>query len=200
MVLLALNDGLSMALALSLPLLTLAIRRGGFSVVDIAILRQGLLFLHVIMMYIPAFPMLVTMRNTNVYQERSLVVLVVLSITIAEYDHYQESSVAFGTFNIIFEVFSAYGRVGVSMEIPGTNYSFCGSWPTISKSILAAAILYGWHRESPVAIDKAIMLPSESLAWAEEENAALQREISRAPRMASMANMPNEGSAWVDND
>ena len=40
--------------------------------------------------------------------------------------------------------------------------------------------LRGRHRGLPVAIDKAIMLPSESLAWAEEEDAAMRRDRSRA--------------------
>lgn len=210
-----------------------AVRSGGFYVVTIADLRQGLLVLYVLMMYVSAFPVLVTMRNTNIYEERSLgiyardespdspantsrtnllvdlirhrlgrpgasetsrgyfvhqqirsqishdlwwIALAVLFIAIAESDHYTAQPVAFSTFNIIFEVVSAYGCVGVSVGAPGTNSSFCGSWHTISKLILAAVTLRGRHRGLPVAIDKAIMLPSEALAWAEEEDAALRRE------------------------
>lgn len=74
---------------------------------------------------------------------------------------------------------SAYGCVGVSVGYPGKNYSFCGAWHPISKLILAAVALRGRHRGLPVAIDKAIMLPTESLAWAEEEDAALRRERTR---------------------
>ncbi|GLI81137.1 hypothetical protein PoHVEF18_009509 [Penicillium ochrochloron] len=214
----------------------LAVRAGGFYVVTIADLRQGLLVLYVLMMYVSAFPVLVTIRNTNVYEERSLgiyahdetpetpsnnshsnvlmdlirhhmsrptlsessrgyfvhqqvrsqlshdiwwIALAVLFIAIAESDHYTNDPVAFSTFNIIFEVVSAYGCVGVSVGYPGKNYSFCGAWHTISKLILAAVALRGRHRGLPVAIDKAIMLPRESLAWAEEEDAALRRERTR---------------------
>ncbi|KAJ5901601.1 hypothetical protein N7495_002129 [Penicillium taxi] len=205
----------------------LAVRAGGFYVVTIANLRQGLLVLYV----------LVTIRNTNVYEERSLgiyahdespdepantsrsnvitdliryhlgrpslseksrgyfvhqqlrsqlshdiwwIALAVLFIAIAESDHYTKQPVAFSTFNIIFEVVSAYGCVGVSVGFPGKNYSFCGAWHPVSKLILAAVALRGRHRGLPVAIDKAIMLPTESLAWAEEEDAALRRERTRA--------------------
>ncbi|KAJ5994838.1 hypothetical protein N7481_001815 [Penicillium waksmanii] len=214
----------------------LAVRAGGFYVVTIADLRQGLLVLYVLMMYVSAYPVLLTIRNTNVYEERSLgiyandeseepantsrsnvlmdiirqhmgrptltessrgyfvhqqlrsqlshdlwwIALAVLFIAIAESDHYTEQPVAFSTFNIIFEVVSAYGCVGVSVGYPGKNYSFCGAWHTISKLILAAVALRGRHRGLPVAIDKAIMLPSESLAWAEEEDAAMRRERTRA--------------------
>lgn len=189
------------------------------------------------MMYVSAFPVLVTMRNTNVYEERSLgfyahdefptspantsrsnvfvdlirhhlgrpsasessrgyfvhqqlrsqlshdlwwIALAVLFIAIAESDHFNAQPVAFATFNIIFEVISAYGCVGVSVGYPGKNYSFCGAWHPISKLILAAVALRGRHRGLPVAIDKAIMLHSESLAWAEEEDAVFRRERTRA--------------------
>ncbi|KAJ6031721.1 hypothetical protein N7540_002453 [Penicillium herquei] len=213
-----------------------AVRSGGFYVVTISDLRQGLLVLYVLMMYVSAFPVLVTMRNTNVYEERSLgiyandesespantsrsnvfvdlirhhlgrpsasetsrgyfvhqqlrsqlshdlwwIALAVLFIAIAESDHFNAQPVAFSTFNIIFEVVSAYGCVGVSVGYPGKNYSFCGAWHPISKLILAAVALRGRHRGLPVAIDKAIMLPTESLAWAEEEDAAFRRERTQA--------------------
>ena len=108
------------------------------------------------------------------------IALAVLFIAIAESDHFTQQPVAFSTFNIIFEVVSAYGCVGVSVGYPGKNSSFCGAWHVISKLILAAVALRGRHRGLPVAIDRAIMLPRESLAWAEEEDAALRKEQSKA--------------------
>lgn len=223
----------------------LAVRAGGFYVVTISGLRQGLLVLYVLMMYVSAFPVLVTMRNTNVYEERSLgiyshdeeakekdskppnffvslfrhhilgrqdsntaegsrsyfvhqqlrsqlshdiwwIAMAVLFIAIAESPHFQKDPVVYSTFNIIFEVVSAYGCVGVSVGYPGKNSSFCGSWHTISKLILAAVTLRGRHRGLPVAIDRAVMLPNESLAYAEEEDAALRREQTRAYGMDKM--------------
>ena len=107
------------------------------------------------------------------------IALAVLFIAIAESDHYKDNPVAYSTFNIIFEVVSAYGCVGVSIGFPGKNSSFCSAWHPISKLILAAVTLRGRHRGLPVAIDKAVMLPSESLAYAEEEDAALRREQTR---------------------
>ncbi|KAG6991280.1 potassium transport protein [Physcia stellaris] len=50
----------------------LAVRSGGFYVVPIPELRVGLLILYVIMMYISVYPVVITMRNSNVYEERSL--------------------------------------------------------------------------------------------------------------------------------
>jgi potassium uptake Trk family protein len=232
----------------------LAVRSGGFYVVTIADLHQGLLVLYVLMMYVSAFPVLVTIRNTNVYEERSLgiyandhltedqrhhaslssfvghikgilssssdkptravnnnnqsaayiddndtsrsyfvrqqlrsqlshdiwwICLAVLFIAIAEGPHFNKDPIAYSTFNIMFEVVSAYGCVGISVGLPNENYSFCGGWYTISKLILIAVMLRGRHRGLPVAIDKAVMLPDESLAWAEEEDAAMRLEGAR---------------------
>lgn len=50
----------------------LAVRSGGFYIVNISSLRIGLQFLYVIMMYISAYPVVITMRHSNVYEERSL--------------------------------------------------------------------------------------------------------------------------------
>lgn len=49
-----------------------AVRSGGFFVVTISDLRISLQVLYVVMMYISVYPVVVTMRNSNVYEERSL--------------------------------------------------------------------------------------------------------------------------------
>ena len=49
-----------------------AVRSGGFYVVPIPSVRISLQVLYVIMMYISVYPVVITMRNTNVYEERSL--------------------------------------------------------------------------------------------------------------------------------
>ncbi|KAG2153183.1 cation transport protein-domain-containing protein [Suillus clintonianus] len=67
----------------------------------------------------------------------------------------------FNIFTIIFELVSAYGTVGLSLGIPTENYSFSGALKPLSKLILCIVMLRGRHRGLPVAIDRAIMLPSE---------------------------------------
>jgi hypothetical protein len=91
------------------------------------------------------------------------------------------------TFNIIFEVISAYGCVGISVGVPWNNYSFSGAWHLASKLVLCAVMLRGRHRGLPVAIDRAILLPDESLALAEEEDAhrrttSFTSEVTMHPR------------------
>lgn len=49
-----------------------AVRSGGFFVVTISDLRISLQVLYVVMMYISVYPVVITMRNSNVYEERSL--------------------------------------------------------------------------------------------------------------------------------
>lgn len=49
-----------------------AVRSGGFFVVNLSDVRISLQVLYVVMMYISVYPVVVTMRNSNVYEERSL--------------------------------------------------------------------------------------------------------------------------------
>jgi len=50
----------------------LAVRSGGFYVVAIPKLRVSLQVLYVLMMYVSVYPVAISMRNSNVYEERSL--------------------------------------------------------------------------------------------------------------------------------
>ena len=49
-----------------------AVRSGGFYVVTISALRISLQVLYVVMMYVSVYPVVISMRNSNVYEERSL--------------------------------------------------------------------------------------------------------------------------------
>lgn len=249
-----------------------AVRSGGFYVVNISQLRSGLLVLYVLMMYISALPVTITIRNTNVYEERSLgvftedqqeekkepeelsrsqtwmsnlrqqfssgpsnqsrprptkvarwnrgdflrqqlrgqlghdlwwIALAVFLITIIETGQFESNPVVFATFNIIFEVVSAYGTVGISTggrralsssnisdwltaAVPWNAYSFSGAWHTGSKLVLCAVMLRGRHRGLPVAIDKAVLLPHETLAWAEEEDAQKRSLMRRKSELGAV--------------
>ncbi|KAK1569915.1 cation transport protein-domain-containing protein [Colletotrichum navitas] len=225
----------------------LAVRSGGFYVVPISGLFIGLQLLYVIMMYISVYPVVITMRHSNVYEERSLgiysddvsspseedpegamsllsigsrpptlarttsfggasarpsvlarrlsrrisfisqqvrgqlahdlwwLVLAVLIITIIETSKFNQDPVTFSVFNIIFEVVSAYGTVGISVGIPTDAYSFCGAWHTGSKLILCLVMLRGRHRGLPVALDHAVRLPGRHLHHEEEEDHQIRR-------------------------
>lgn len=205
-------------------------RSGGFYIVPISQLRIGLLILYVVMMYISVYPIVITMRNSNIYEERSLgiyandpnetlaeardhsfnhlscrliarrtsyesrgyfirqqlrgqlahdlwwIVLAVLFIMITETSQFNRDPITYSVFNVIFEVISAYGCVGISMGLPDQNHSFSGGWHVVSKLILCAVMIRGRHRGLPVAIDRAVLLPGEHLAAAEEEDAQIRLE------------------------
>ena len=104
------------------------------------------------------------------------IVLAVLFIVVVETGEFEADPVDYSVFNVIFEVISAYGCVGISVGLPNVAYSFCGGWHALSKLILCAVMIRGRHRGLPVAIDRAVLLPGEELGVAEEEDAAIRVE------------------------
>ena len=230
----------------------LAVRSGGFYIISIPSLRIGLQVLYVIMMYISVYPVVITMRHSNVYEERSLgiyadddldsspslydqeaprppssgssngkgnifttfretlassrngagtqfirqqirgqlahdiwlLVLAVFVISCIEVSNFNRDPVTFSVFNIMFEVVSGYGCVGISTGLPDQNYSFSGGWNTASKVILCGVMIRGRHRGLPVALDMAVRLPEQrdeaedGEGWREEEDFAVKRSRS----------------------
>ncbi|KAL8397365.1 hypothetical protein RB594_004183 [Gaeumannomyces avenae] len=268
----------------------LAVRSGGFYVVPPAKFYIGLQVLYVIMMYISVYPVVITMRHSNVYEERSLgiyagdeaaladpeagpawpgfsepllvqgatpsiaraksrpgldvghalrrtftpwhgvgawpgawpagergqgtaaatpgsamtaaaawpsrisfisqqirgqlahdiwwLVLAVLVIATIETSHFLGDPVSWSAFNIIFEVVSAYGCVGISVGVPFDSFSFSGGWQPGSKLVLCLVMLRGRHRGLPVALDRAVRLPGEQLHAEEEEDHRIRRSMS----------------------
>ncbi|SPJ70951.1 related to TRK1 - Potassium transporter I [Fusarium torulosum] len=237
----------------------IAVRAAGFAVVSISGLYPAVQLLYMIMMYVSVYPVSITMRHSNVYEERSLgiyeddpqvleaengnnllptiseepekprlrrrataavqktvkksmtfhgvgvrpppkgpddssrisfigqqirgqlahdmwwLVLPVIIIMIIETDHFLDQPLAYSVFNVLFEVVSAYGCVGLSMGLPGKSYSMAGGMHRGSKFVLCLVILRGRHRGLPVALDKAVRLPGEKLAREEEEDSKIRR-------------------------
>lgn len=113
-------------------------------------------------------------------------VLAVFIITAIESSHFNSDPVVFSVFNIIFEVVSAYGTVGISVGVPTAAYSFCGAWHTASKLVLCLVMIRGRHRGLPVALDHAVRLPGEHLHKEEEEDNRIRRSLSINRRRESM--------------
>ncbi|KAJ3890076.1 cation transport protein-domain-containing protein [Lentinula edodes] len=91
----------------------------------------------------------------------------------------------FNIFNIVFELTSAYGTVGLSLGIPTANYSFSGAFRPLSKLIVCLVMLRGRHRGLPVAIDRAVMLPSEYQRHDEISAETTGQYINRSSRVFS---------------
>jgi len=181
-----------------------AVRAAGFGIVPLAALAPAVKVLYIYMMYISVYPIAMSVRSTNVYEEQSLGVfrdpenmdenefqpgaritvwskylamharkqlsfdmwwlaLSLFLICIIERPNLDDTSKAtwFNVFNIIFEITSAYGTVGLSLGLPTENYSLSGAFRPLSKLILCFVMLRGRHRGLPVAIDRAVMLPGD---------------------------------------
>lgn len=182
-------------------------RTAGFAVVNLANLHPAVQVSYLIMMYISVFPIAISVRKTNVYEERSLgiyadheendnpndhsfvgahlrrqlsfdlwyVFLGLFAICISEGSRISNrSDYAFTQFACLFEVISAYGTVGLSLGYPDVNTSFSGQFNAFSKVVIMAMMVRGRHRGLPYELDRAILLPSESLQQKEEEDVTLR--------------------------
>ncbi|KAL1310526.1 hypothetical protein AAFC00_000810 [Neodothiora populina] len=175
----------------------LGARVGGMYVVLLSNVAPALQIMYLIAMYISAFPIIVSLRQTNVYEERSLglehqsaddpsnenkgssismhvrrqlaydlwwLALAIWLISIIERIEIQNDDMKFfNIWTIMFEVFSGYGNVGLSLGVPFDDYSFSGVWHTLSKLVLIVVMLRGRHRGLPYAVDRAVLLPGEEL-------------------------------------
>jgi len=146
------------------------------------------------MMYISVFPIAISIRGTNVYEERSLgiysghdeddgwgqnamnyigthlrrqlsfdlwfVFLALFILAISEGGKLERKE--FNMFDVLFEVVSAYGTVGLSMGYHTVDASLCSQFSTVGKLVIIAAQVRGRHRGLPYGLDRAILLPSES--------------------------------------
>jgi len=87
----------------------------------------------------------------------------------------------FNIFNILFELVSAYGTVGLSLGLPTANYSFSGALRPLSKLIICLVMIRGRHRGLPVAIDRAVMLPDIK----SEDQRSFRRRLSTVENLSA---------------
>lgn len=181
-------------------------RVAGFACVNLAGLHPGIQVSYLVMMYISVFPIAISVRRTNVYEEKSLGIYSSMSeenedekepsyvgnhlrrqlsydlwyifvglfiIAIAEGRSLENTNeYAFTIFSCLFEIVSAYGTVGLSLGYPNSNASFSGQFSVVSKLVIIAMQVRGRHRGLPYTLDRAILLPSESLHQKEAEDAS----------------------------
>ncbi|POS88031.1 hypothetical protein EPUL_000643 [Erysiphe pulchra] len=197
-------------------------RTAGFSIVDLSKIHPAVQVSFLIMMYISIFPIAISVRRTNVYEERSLgiyslpteteeeeeenhsyitthlrqqlsfdlwyICLGLFIIAIAEGARLQSEDSRFTLFSIMFEIVSAYGTVGLSLGYTTTNASLSSEFGVIGKIVIVAMQIRGRHRGLPHELDRAIILPSETLQQKEEGDLAriaLLRRASNATDVTS---------------
>lgn len=195
-------------------------RTAGFAVVDLADLHPAIQVSYLIMMYISVLPIAISVRRTNVYEEKSLgiygsaeentadegepsyvgahlrrqlsfdlwyIFLGFFVIAISEGSRIQSGDPNFSMFSILFEVVSAYGTVGLSLGYPTINASFSAEFGVIAKLIIIAMQIRGRHRGLPYELDRAILLPSESLHAKEDLDASTR--VRRRGSSSSASNV-----------
>lgn len=67
----------------------------------------------------------------------------------------------FNMFSLIFELVSAFAGIGLSLGFPGDDFSLVGTMKPLSKIVIIIIMIRGRHRGLPVAIDRAVLLPTE---------------------------------------
>ncbi|KAF7315082.1 Potassium transport protein [Mycena indigotica] len=153
----------------------IAVRAAGFGTVALSSLAPAVKVLYLIMMYISVYPIAMSVRSTNVYEEQSLGVFRDSdSDDEDDFEPHQGSRITVWSrylamharkqLAFVFELVSAYGTVGLSLGIPDGNYSFSGAFRPLSKLIVCLVMIRGRHRGLPVAIDRAVLLPMEFAA------------------------------------
>lgn len=104
-------------------------------------------------------------------------------ICICENSRLQGGDYNFQVFQILFEIVSAYGTVGLSLGYPNYNPSFTGKFTTLSKLVIIAMLIRGRHRGLPYSIDRAVILNSDNMKQRDELQA--YRTMRRTQTMAS---------------
>ncbi|KAL1595734.1 hypothetical protein SLS60_009423 [Paraconiothyrium brasiliense] len=165
------------------------LRTSGAYIITFSSLAPACLVAYLVIMYISSYPLVMTLRKTNTYEERSIGLqegddsaagiashlqkqlaydiwfqfLAFFLVCIIERDHLRAADPGFDIFSLLFEVTSAYGTVGLSTGVPGEDYSLSGRFASLSKVVMLFVMVRGRHRGLPLAIDRSILLPGEEL-------------------------------------
>jgi len=179
------------------------------------------------MMYISVFPIAISVRRTNVYEEKSLGIyskgdidepangtdleyvgahlrrqlsfdlwylfIGFFILTISEGPRLQTGDITM--FGVLFEIVSAYGTVGLSLGYPNINASLCSQFTVVGKLVVLAMMIRGRHRGLPYGLDRAILLPSESLNVKEAADA--DARAGRRGSLLSAGTHPVRGASVV---
>lgn len=165
------------------------LRTSGAYIITFSSLAPACLVAYLVIMYISSYPLVMTLRKTNTYEERSIGLdegddsaagiashlqkqlaydiwfqfFAFFLVCIIERGHILRADPGFDVFSVLFEVTSAYGTVGLSTGVPGEDYSLSGSFASLSKVVMLFVMVRGRHRGLPLAIDRSILLPGEEL-------------------------------------
>ena len=161
-----LDDGYYFANAL---FQSISVRTAGLNSIPIGLLSIEALIIMIAMMYIAAYPIITSLRSSNIQQNKPKKTLEYQLRRLLMQDAMWvvgpwflvcacEGFTNYGDgFNALFEVVSAYGTVGLSLGVSNANYSFSGSFGIASKLVIILVMLLGRHRGMPDAFDSALV-------------------------------------------
>ncbi|KAF2993044.1 hypothetical protein E8E13_000909 [Curvularia kusanoi] len=145
------------------------LRTSGAYIIAFSSLAPACLVVYLVIMYISSYPLVMTLRKTNTYEERSIGLnegddtaagiathlqkqlaydiwfqfLAFFLVSIIERGHILKGDPGFDSFSVLFEVTSAYGTVGLSTGVPGEDYSLSGSFASLSKVVMLFVMVRG---------------------------------------------------------
>ncbi|KAJ3945966.1 uncharacterized protein N0V96_004316 [Colletotrichum fioriniae] len=175
-------------------------RHTGTATLNLSLVNPAVQFSLLSMMYIAIYPIAISIRASNTYEEKALGIY-------SDDSQLDESNGAWyimshvrnqlsfdlwyiflGTFCICIaeserimdlnEPAFSVGNVGLSLGHPSVMTSLSGEFTTFSKLVICAMMTRGRHRGLPYSVDRAIMLPSEEGSSQSEmaRRAAAERE------------------------
>lgn len=100
----------------------------------------------------------------------------------------------FTIFDIMFELTSAYGTVGLSLGFPGSNTSLCGEFTVLAKLVVIATMIRGRHRGLPNSIDRAILLNEDKMKM--RDNVQSYTTMKRNQTANTVGSRMSENSGW----
>ncbi|GKT51814.1 low-affinity potassium transport protein [Colletotrichum spaethianum] len=156
-------------------------RHTGTSTLNLAEVNPAVQFSLLTMMYIAVFPIAISVRASNTYEERALGIWAPDATGLDEnngvsyvMDH-MRNQLSFDLWYIFLGTFlvciaearritdlsePSSGNVGLSLGGPLGNTSMSGHYSVFSKMVICLMMVRGRHRGLPYALDRAITLPT----------------------------------------
>ena len=154
---------------------SISTRTAGFNTVDMGAISFGILMLYIVMMYIRPYPiagfksaaqatgkdgrpgkdtLVDQLQGSLSLTTRSMLIrnslwlfFVILAIFIVESSQLSDpDQPGYSPFKVVFEVFSAFGNVGLSMGFPGAPTSYVGALSRFSQILVISVMYMGRHR------------------------------------------------------
>ncbi|XP_047323489.1 cation transporter HKT8-like [Impatiens glandulifera] len=155
--------------------LTVNSRHAGETIVDLSVVSAAMLVLFIVMMYLPPYTSFIPISKSDeqceehiiegkkkrraienfIFSQLSYLVMFVILVCITERKKMKEDPLNFNVLSIVFEVISAYGNVGFTMNYscgrqlkPGGNckdkwYGFTGKWSNEGKLVIIVVMIFG---------------------------------------------------------